>query len=100
MSRPPPFLDATIARVEASLVAYARHLPTMALTTSDPGWNSWWTVFFWGWFLGFAPMMSVFVARISRGRTIRELVLAVAARRLWAHERSTHAVEAADKRID
>ncbi|MEC8423935.1 MAG: BCCT family transporter, partial [Myxococcota bacterium] len=41
-------------------------------------WSAWWTVFFWGWFLGFAPMMSVFVARISRGRTIRELVLAVA----------------------
>ena len=62
----------------ASLLAAIEHLPTMALTQVDPAWNAWWTVFFWGWFLGFAPMMSVFVARISRGRTIRELVLAVA----------------------
>ena len=61
----------------ASLVAAIQYLPTMALTSADPAWSAWWTVFFWGWFLGFAPMMSVFVARISRGRTVRELVLAV-----------------------
>ena len=62
----------------ASIGAYVQHLPDMALTQADPAWSSWWTVFFWGWFLGFAPMMSVFVAQISRGRTVRELVLAVA----------------------
>ena len=61
----------------ASLVAAIQYLPTMALTSADPAWSAWWTVFFWGWFLCFAPMMSVFVARISRGRTVRELVLAV-----------------------
>ncbi len=41
----------------------------------DPGWLGWWTVFFWGWFLGYGPMMAVFVARISRGRSIRSIIL-------------------------
>lgn len=41
----------------------------------EPGWLGWWTVFFWGWFLGYGPMMAVFVARISRGRSIRSIIL-------------------------
>lgn len=41
----------------------------------EPGWLGWWTVFFWGWFLGYGPLMAMFIARISRGRTIRSIVL-------------------------
>ncbi|MDO4787930.1 MAG: GNAT family N-acetyltransferase [Johnsonella sp.] len=33
-----------------------------------------WTVFYWGWWLAFMPMMGIFVARISRGRTIKTVV--------------------------
>lgn len=33
-----------------------------------------WTVFYWGWWLAFMPMMGIFVARISRGRTIKSVV--------------------------
>ncbi|KZL05011.1 Glycine betaine transporter OpuD [Pseudovibrio axinellae] len=40
-----------------------------------PGWLGWWTVFFWAWFLGYGPMMAVFIARISRGRSIRSIIL-------------------------
>jgi choline/glycine/proline betaine transport protein len=36
-----------------------------------------WTVFYWGWWLSWAPFVGMFVARISRGRTIREFLLAV-----------------------
>ncbi|OCH19843.1 BCCT family transporter [Aliivibrio sp. 1S128] len=57
---------------------YIQHLPEMSLSTADPAWNSWWTWFFWGWFIGFAPMMAIFIARISKGRSIRELVITVA----------------------
>ena len=39
------------------------------------GWLGWWTVFFWGWFLGYGPLMAVFIARISRGRSIRSIVI-------------------------
>ncbi|TMV05636.1 BCCT family transporter [Ruegeria sediminis] len=40
-----------------------------------PGWLGWWTVFFWGWFLGYGPLMAIFIARVSRGRSIRSIVL-------------------------
>lgn len=49
----------------------------MATYRSNEGWLSWWTVFFWGWFLGYGPMMAIFIARISRGRSIRQLVTTI-----------------------
>ncbi len=49
----------------------------MALYRGDTAWLSGWTVFFWGWFIGYGPMMAIFIARISRGRTIRQLVLSI-----------------------
>ncbi len=36
----------------------------------------WWTIFYWAWWLAYGPMMGLFVARISKGRTIRQLVIA------------------------
>ena len=41
----------------------------------DPGWLSPWTLFFWGWFIGYGPMMAIFIARISRGRRIRDIIV-------------------------
>ena len=49
----------------------------MATFRGDEGWLGFWTVFFWGWFLGYGPMMAIFIARISRGRTIRQLITTV-----------------------
>lgn len=49
----------------------------MATFRGDEGWLGGWTVFFWGWFLGYGPMMAIFIARISRGRTIRQLITTV-----------------------
>lgn len=40
-----------------------------------PGWLGWWTVFFWGWFLGYGPLMAMFIARISRGRSTRSIIV-------------------------
>lgn len=45
---------------------------------SDETWLSNWTIFFFAWFIGYGPMMAMFVSRISRGRTIRQIVTAVA----------------------
>ncbi|WP_319782332.1 BCCT family transporter [Oceanisphaera sp. IT1-181] len=50
----------------------------MATFRADPAWLDWWTVFFWGWFLGYGPLMAMFVARISRGRTVRQVILLIA----------------------
>jgi choline-glycine betaine transporter len=41
----------------------------------EPGWLGWWTVFFWGWFMGYGPLMAIFIARVSRGRSIRSIIL-------------------------
>lgn len=40
------------------------------------GWVSAWTVFYWGWWISWAPFVGSFIARISRGRTIREYIVA------------------------
>ena len=39
------------------------------------GWQCGWTIFYWAWWIAFAPFVGVFLARISKGRTIREYVL-------------------------
>ncbi len=40
-------------------------------------WQNGWTVFYWGWWLAWAPFVGLFIARISKGRTLREFVLGV-----------------------
>lgn len=56
---------------------YVQNFISMNTFRSDGAWLSSWTVFFFAWFLGYGPMMAIFVTRISRGRTIREIVTAV-----------------------
>jgi choline/carnitine/betaine transport len=56
---------------------YLDNFIPMATFRADKAWLDWWTVFFWGWFLGYGPLMAMFVARISRGRTIREMILLI-----------------------
>lgn len=69
-----------------TLGSYLSALPGLALwndslapATKEDGW-SWqggWTVFYWAWTVSWAPFMGIFLARISKGRTIREFVLGV-----------------------
>ncbi|MGO2028420.1 MAG: BCCT family transporter [Brevibacterium aurantiacum] len=40
-------------------------------------WASSWTIFYWGWWISWAPFVGVFIARISRGRTVREFIAGV-----------------------
>ncbi|MBE4720437.1 BCCT family transporter [Pseudarthrobacter sp. AB1] len=54
---------------------YLQNFVGTSLYQGDQGWVSGWTVFFFAWFLGYAPLMAIFVATISRGRTVRELIL-------------------------
>ncbi len=44
--------------------------------SKDP-WQGSWTLFYWGWWIAWAPFCGIFIARISKGRTIREFVLGV-----------------------
>ena len=49
---------------------------TFNLYAYDPtDWLGGWTILYWGWWLSWAPFVGIFIARISKGRTIREFVL-------------------------
>jgi choline/glycine/proline betaine transport protein len=45
----------------------------------DGVWVNDWTLFYWGWWISWSPFVGMFIARISRGRTIREFILRRAA---------------------
>jgi choline/glycine/proline betaine transport protein len=49
---------------------------TFTLYAYDPtDWLGGWTIFYWGWWLSWSPFVGLFIARISRGRTIREFTM-------------------------
>lgn len=51
---------------------------TSAFTGSEgSSWQATWSTFYWGWWMSWAPFVGVFIARISRGRTVREFILGV-----------------------
>ncbi len=60
--------------------AYVADLAEMTfnLYAYDPtDWIGGWTLFYWGWWIAWSPFVGMFIARVSRGRTIREFVLGV-----------------------
>src|SRR5699024_5483747 len=61
---------------------YIVTLPTESLriapnSAAEQDWIMDWTVFFWAWWIAWAPFVGIFIARISKGRTIREFVSGV-----------------------
>lgn len=59
---------------------YLGDLVTMSMWNDayqDSGWQDSWTVFYWAWWIAWSPFVGSFIARISRGRTIKEFVLGV-----------------------
>ncbi|HWJ68292.1 MAG TPA: BCCT family transporter [Nocardioides sp.] len=68
--------------VPTSLGSYVQDLAMMAARTGAEGaetqeWLGSWTVFYWAWWLSWTPFVGMFIARISRGRTIRQFVTGV-----------------------
>ncbi len=58
---------------------YFQHIFEMSFFTSSIGespWPGWWTVFYWAWWIAWTPFVGGFIARISKGRTIKEFVVA------------------------
>lgn len=70
-----------IAAFGATLLDYAVTFIPMGLWFADEPatveWQQGWTIFYWGWWLAWAPFVGLFIARISKGRTLREFVLGV-----------------------
>lgn len=66
-----------------ALGGYLVNFPELALWTDSygespyAGWQGEWTLFYWGWWIAWSPFVGMFIARISRGRTVREFVFAV-----------------------
>jgi choline/carnitine/betaine transport len=65
-----------------SIGSYFADLPVMAARTGAEGqetndWLQLWTVFYWAWWISWTPFVGMFIARISRGRTIRQFVTGV-----------------------
>ena len=57
---------------------YLQNILWLSLWTDanqNRGWQASWTTFYWGWWISWAPFVGMFIARISRGRTIRELIV-------------------------
>ncbi|WP_124065040.1 BCCT family transporter [Clostridium sp. E02] len=46
-------------------------------TYSDTSWQGGWTIFYWAWWISWSPFVGMFIARISKGRTVREFILGV-----------------------
>ncbi len=44
---------------------------------ADSDWQANWTLFYWGWWISWSPFVGIFIARISRGRTLREFIIFV-----------------------
>nr|WP_308267596.1 BCCT family transporter [Yinghuangia soli] len=64
----------------ASVGNYFQNLMTMSTRTGafvGTEWLAAWTIFYWAWWLSWAPFVGTFIARISRGRTVREFLIGV-----------------------
>ena len=62
--------------------SYLQNLPQMGLrlapfNSEDAAWFQNWTIFYWAWWISWAPFVGTFIARVSKGRTVREFMIAV-----------------------
>ncbi len=59
---------------------YIQQLPRLSFRTEAytmSGWQHGWTLFYWAWWIAWSPFVGIFVARVSRGRTVREFIGAI-----------------------
>ena len=62
-----------------NLGAYVEYLPQLAMPfgREDVNFASGWTAFYWAWWISWSPFVGMFIARVSRGRTVREFLISV-----------------------
>ena len=61
------------------LAAYLQYLPALSnpVGREDVNFSQGWTSFYWAWWISWSPFVGMFIARVSRGRTVREFVICV-----------------------
>ena len=62
-----------------NILAYVKNLPALAnpVGREDSNFSSGWTAFYWAWWISWSPFVGMFIARVSRGRTVREFIISV-----------------------
>ena len=62
-----------------NLLAYAEYLPALSnpFGREDTNFSQGWTAFYWAWWISWSPFVGMFIARVSRGRTVREFITCV-----------------------
>ncbi|MGM0521255.1 MAG: BCCT family transporter [Pseudomonadota bacterium] len=62
-----------------NLIGYVTHLPafSMPFGREDANFSQGWTAFYWAWWIAWSPFVGMFIARVSRGRTVREFLISV-----------------------
>lgn len=62
-----------------SLVSYVEYLPALSnpVGREDTNFSQGWTSFYWAWWISWSPFVGMFIARVSRGRTVREFITCV-----------------------
>ncbi|MDM7947210.1 MAG: BCCT family transporter [Oceanibaculum nanhaiense] len=62
-----------------NLGAYAEYLPALSnpFGREDANFSQGWTSFYWAWWISWSPFVGMFIARVSRGRTVREFIICV-----------------------
>ncbi|MFW8636583.1 BCCT family transporter [Cribrihabitans pelagius] len=62
-----------------SLGAYLEYLPALSnpVGREDVNYSQGWTAFYWAWWISWSPFVGMFIARVSRGRTVREFIICV-----------------------
>ncbi|WP_416139787.1 BCCT family transporter [Halomonas sp. HK25] len=62
-----------------NLLAYFVHLPALSnpFGREDANFSQGWTAFYWAWWISWSPFVGMFIARVSRGRSVREFLVAV-----------------------
>lgn len=63
----------------SNLLAYVEYLPALSnpFGRSDANFSQGWTSFYWAWWISWSPFVGMFIARVSRGRTVREFLFCV-----------------------
>ncbi|MFM2476158.1 BCCT family transporter [Celerinatantimonas sp. MCCC 1A17872] len=62
-----------------NIVGYVQHFPALAnpFGREDSNFEQGWTAFYWAWWISWSPFVGMFIARVSRGRTVREFITCV-----------------------
>ena len=65
--------------IGVTVASYATNIVPLSnwIGREDSDWYHGWTVFYWAWWVSWSPFVGMFIARISRGRTVREFIIAV-----------------------